>query len=119
MRSIMNVVIHNCYVPLYSYIYCHGEHVQLPQGIISFVPECIRREDATGLNYWGTMNTTSSGRTCQMWKDEHPHEHHYTHLQGEYNYCRNRCVQVYTYVDTHYPNHTDTHTYWSASSEKH
>ena len=41
-----------------------------------------------GASYLGKMNSTSSGRTCQVWSASQPHEHSYTDV-GEHNHCRN------------------------------
>ena len=65
--------------------------------------ECLPDADPTGLNYWGTLSMTISGKACQFWRDEHPHKHHYTHLQGELNYCRNRFLTYYLKNQTSVP----------------
>ena len=44
--------------------------------------------DPLGLTYTGRLNTTLSGKTCQVWALSVPHEHPYTDV-GEHNYCRN------------------------------
>ena len=41
-----------------------------------------------GANYSGSMNVTTSGRTCQVWAASQPHEHSFTHV-GEHSHCRN------------------------------
>ena len=44
--------------------------------------------DSWGVNYSGNMNHTTSGRACQAWSAQEPHEHEYTG-EGEHNHCRN------------------------------
>ena len=44
--------------------------------------------DSWGVNYSGNMNHTTSGRACQAWSAQEPHEHEYTEI-GEHNHCRN------------------------------
>ena len=41
-----------------------------------------------GASYLGKMNVTTSGKTCQAWSAQEPHEHGYTEV-GEHNQCRN------------------------------
>ena len=41
-----------------------------------------------GASYLGSMNVTTSGRTCQAWSAQEPHEHDYSQV-GEHNHCRN------------------------------
>ena len=45
--------------------------------------------DPRGLNYAGYTSITESGRTCQRWGMQYPHEHWYGNLRAENNYCRN------------------------------
>ena len=40
-----------------------------------------------GTAYTGHLNTTASGRTCQMWSVDNPHIHNFASV-GEHNYCR-------------------------------
>ena len=40
-----------------------------------------------GASYLGRVNVTASGRTCQVWAAQQPHEHPYTDV-GDHNYCR-------------------------------
>merc|ERR1719369_917503 len=48
--------------------------------------DCMVSRD--GADYTGTVNTTQSGFTCQIWEEQTPHRHSIgTHL--EMNYCRN------------------------------
>ena len=46
--------------------------------------------DSWGGSYSGNMNHTTSGRACQAWSAQEPHEHEYTEI-GEHNHCRH-CV---------------------------
>ena len=50
-------------------------------------PEC-QGGKPLGTSYSGSMNHTSSGRTCQVWSAQEPHEPTYTEV-GEHNFCRN------------------------------
>ena len=43
--------------------------------------------DPLGATYQGSMNVTSSGRTCQAWSAQEPHAHG-TPWVGDHNYCR-------------------------------
>ena len=49
--------------------------------------------------YYGTVNITESGRTCQEWSSQEPHKHIF-HIHKTYwkyadaNYCRNFDLQV-------------------------
>ena len=47
-----------------------------------------------GRGYNGTINTTRSGRTCQRWSEQAPHQFilpssQYPEIAGGHNYCRN------------------------------
>ena len=50
-------------------------------------PEC-QEGNPLGASYLGSMNVTTSGRTCQAWSAKEPHETDYAGL-GEHNHCRN------------------------------
>ena len=50
-------------------------------------PEC-QEGKPLGASYLGKMNVTTSGRTCQAWSAQEPHEHSDTEV-GEHNFCRN------------------------------
>ena len=50
-------------------------------------PDCLEG-NPLGASYSGNINVTTSGRTCQAWSAQEPHEHRHTEL-GEHNYCRN------------------------------
>ena len=50
-------------------------------------PDCLEG-NPLGFSYTGNINVTTSGRTCQAWSEQEPHEHGHTEL-GEHNYCRN------------------------------
>ena len=49
--------------------------------------EVIDCKPTDGTAYTGEVNTTASGRTCQMWSVNTPHESYYPEV-GEHNYCR-------------------------------
>ena len=56
--------------------------------------EC--RKTPKGTEYVGKITTTSTGRTCQKWGDQHPHAHNFGDedfgnetLDDVGNYCRN------------------------------
>ena len=42
-----------------------------------------------GANYSGRISVTASGRTCQVWAAQQPHEHSTGTELGERNHCRN------------------------------
>lgn len=46
-----------------------------------------------GLDYYGDVSTTISGKTCQRWDTQYPHRHSFFRLQEQAhlkkNYCRN------------------------------
>ena len=50
-------------------------------------PVCLEG-NPLGASYSGNMSQTKSGRTCQAWSAQEPHEHSYTEV-GEHNHCRN------------------------------
>ena len=41
-----------------------------------------------GEDYRGKVSATKSGKTCQSWNSQTPHEHEHGHL-GNHNQCRN------------------------------
>ena len=57
-------------------------------------PEC-QEGNPLGASYLGSMNVTTSGRTCQAWSAQEPHKHDpqkaddpYPPFVGDQNYCR-------------------------------
>ena len=62
-------------------------------------PDC-QEGNPLGASYSGTINHTSSGKVCQSWSAQEPHEHGSTEV-GEHNYCRNpsgNVLGVYCYT---------------------
>ncbi|XP_071961573.1 scavenger receptor cysteine-rich domain superfamily protein-like [Antedon mediterranea] len=55
--------------------------------------ECSNRHD--GSDYRGSVNTTITGKTCQRWTSQYPHQHERTPERypngglGDHNFCRN------------------------------
>lgn len=47
---------------------------------------CINKTGGTG--YKGLVNITESGKVCQRWDKQVPHQHSYTYLGNQENYCR-------------------------------
>ena len=45
--------------------------------------------DDAGTLYSGTLAQTWSGRECQAWASDVPHNHSYEHVWAPANYCRN------------------------------
>ncbi|XP_063956498.1 uncharacterized protein LOC129263243 [Lytechinus pictus] len=45
-------------------------------------------------NYGGVVNWTVSGRVCQYWSSQFPHEHPYTSHEGDHNNCSNIGMRV-------------------------
>ncbi|KAI8509455.1 hypothetical protein Bbelb_133030 [Branchiostoma belcheri] len=68
------------------------------------VPSCVSCQYADGAFYRGTVSVTKTGKTCQRWDSQTPHEHSMTGAYPsaglERNYCRNpdgdRGVWCYT-----------------------
>lgn len=48
---------------------------------------CTKASDPKGEQYWGTVNVTVNGKTCQRWDTTSPHSHSFLTL--EENFCRN------------------------------
>ena len=75
--------------------------------------EC-QEGDPLGVSYSGRMNVTASGRTCQVWAAQQPHEHDKADV-GEHNHCRNPdgySLGVWCYT-------TDPDKRWEACSVPH
>lgn len=49
--------------------------------------ECLTT--AGGVDYFGHVNTTVSGRICMRWDSQSPHSHDYGYAKDQENYCRN------------------------------
>ncbi|XP_077997548.1 uncharacterized protein LOC144450729 isoform X2 [Glandiceps talaboti] len=51
--------------------------------------------DGEGVDYRGSIDVTSSGKTCQKWSEQSPHQHNYSpdlvtnQGLGDHNFCRN------------------------------
>ena len=59
--------------------------------LISVTPplECLPNSDPKGALYFGTQNVAESGDLCQRWDSQSPHEHRYSSIGDQDNYCRN------------------------------
>ena len=49
--------------------------------------ECLESEK--GAEYFGTVQKTHNGKTCQKWSEQTPHSHSFTYLGDQENFCRN------------------------------
>ena len=59
--------------------------------ICCYLANCF---NGLGRGYNGTMNITRSGKTCQRWSEQAPHQFilsskQYPEIAGGHNYCRN------------------------------
>lgn len=52
------------------------------------LPSWCQNPLTKGADYRGTIDTTTKGKTCQMWSATSPHNHSFTNV-GHHNYCRN------------------------------
>ncbi|KAI8509523.1 hypothetical protein Bbelb_133710 [Branchiostoma belcheri] len=73
------------------------------------VPSCVSCQYADGASYRGTVSVTNTGKTCQRWDSQTPHEHIKTPdvypLAGlERNYCRNPDGELGVWCYTTDPN---------------
>ncbi|XP_078693756.1 plasminogen-like [Branchiostoma floridae x Branchiostoma belcheri] len=62
------------------------------------VPACARCQVGDGAFYRGTVSMTNTGKTCQRWDSQTPHQHsktpaNYPTAGLEQNYCRNPGVE--------------------------
>ncbi|XP_072182245.1 uncharacterized protein [Diadema setosum] len=74
--------------------YCDiGEAQTTCQAVVTSTPECYTQPRAR--DYRGLISVTRSGRTCQRWTVQAPHQHSRTPANypnaglGDHNYCRN------------------------------
>ena len=76
-------------------LYCHTTDPGTPLAYCD-VPLCetdtqsaedVGCQPSDGSAYTGKANSTVSGRTCQMWSVNNPHESYHPEV-GEHNYCR-------------------------------
>ena len=62
-------------------------------GVFTSNAECYT--DILGRDYRGYKSLTATGKQCQSWTDQEPHQHNRTEARypgtglGEHNYCRN------------------------------
>ncbi|XP_076102523.1 uncharacterized protein LOC143071810 isoform X1 [Mytilus galloprovincialis] len=49
--------------------------------------ECL--QTPKGIDYFGSTAVTETGRTCQRWDKQEPHQHKFWALVDQDNYCRN------------------------------
>ncbi|XP_078658196.1 plasminogen-like [Branchiostoma floridae x Branchiostoma belcheri] len=73
------------------------------------VPSCISCQYADGASYRGTVSVTKTGKTCQRWDSQTPHEHiktpgAYPSAGLERNYCRNPDGELGVWCFTTDPN---------------
>lgn len=60
-------------------------HIYIYFILIGLVEEECKRSKS-GYEYTGKVSVTKSGKTCQAWNSQTPHNHGFTSLQE--NYCR-------------------------------
>ncbi|KAI8486236.1 hypothetical protein Bbelb_359520 [Branchiostoma belcheri] len=73
------------------------------------VPSCISHQYEDGASYRGTVSVTNTGKTCQRWDSQTPHEHSmtpgaYPSAGLERNYCRNPDGELGVWCFTTDPN---------------
>ncbi|XP_078658197.1 plasminogen-like [Branchiostoma floridae x Branchiostoma belcheri] len=73
------------------------------------VPSCISCQYEDGASYRGTVSVTNTGKTCQRWDSQTPHEHiktpaAYPSAGLERNYCRNPDGELGVWCFTTDPN---------------
>ncbi|XP_035678931.1 uncharacterized protein LOC118417472, partial [Branchiostoma floridae] len=76
-----------------AYLWCYTEDPSVRHEEC-VIPRCNRCYEGDGSSYRGTVNVTKSGRACQPWASQTPHQHdrtaeNYTSAGLEENYCRN------------------------------
>ena len=80
-----------------SFYYFSFAPVHLIEVHISFPVSKTCKLTRFGVEYGGTMSTTTSGKTCQRWDQQSPHQHEQTDaidfptilsLDQAENYCR-------------------------------
>lgn len=81
------VVAEPCAVP-----FCEGEDVELPSEMVH--NETCGNMDVWQKDYRGTVSVTASGKECQQWDSQSPHQHSRTPVNYPWsgldaNYCRN------------------------------
>ncbi|XP_033733950.1 uncharacterized protein LOC117323058 [Pecten maximus] len=73
-------------------------------------PKTECKQTDSGEDYTGRWGRTLSGRVCQRWNSQYPHNNTYsTSLNGEVNYCRN--------PGDHAPGHTHSHPWCYTTDE--
>ncbi|KAI8509457.1 hypothetical protein Bbelb_133050, partial [Branchiostoma belcheri] len=73
------------------------------------VPSCVSCQYEDGASYRGTVSVTNTGKTCQRWDSQTPHEHiktpgAYPSAGLERNYCRNPDGELGVWCFTTDPN---------------
>ena len=59
-----------------------------PRSLLSQNTKECQEGSPLGVSYSGRMNVTKSGRDCQVWSAQEPHEHTIGTELGEHNLCR-------------------------------
>ena len=75
-----------------------------PNFLLAFLSECYEEVDAA--DYRGSVSTTNTGKTCQKWTSQTPHNHTKTPESypnkglGDHNFCRNPHGNTYAWCYT-------------------